>query len=80
MALTDREEGDIRLWFGWGTILGYPTDPRSYLREAMQPKFKAEFLAMPRARRKEILRFVIDEHGRRLKLFSWPWQIVVDTP
>ena len=64
-GLTAAEIGDIKLWFGWGAVLGYPTDPHSYLREALQPKFKAEFLAMPRVKRKEILLFIIDEHKRR---------------
>lgn len=71
--LDDRERGDILLWFGWGARLGYPTGPRSYLREALRPKFKPEFLAMPRAKRKAILRFVIEEHARRLKSWQWPW-------
>jgi hypothetical protein len=64
--LTERETGDIMLWFGWGTILGYVTTPRGYLREALKPERRAEFLEMPRPKRRAILRFVIDEHARRL--------------
>lgn len=30
-ALTDAETRDIRLWFGWGVILDYPTSPVDYL-------------------------------------------------
>jgi hypothetical protein len=63
--LSDREQGDIKLWFGWGSILGYPTGPRDYLREALKSAHRAEFLAMARPKRKAILRFVIAEHARR---------------
>jgi len=59
------------LWFGWGTILGYPTGPRSYLKEAMKSRNKSLFLAMPRAKRKAVLRFVMDEHARCMKKFPW---------
>ncbi len=64
-ALTDRERGDICLWFGWGSVMRYPTAPQDYLREALKPTNRAEFLAMPRPKRKAILRFVIEEHARR---------------
>lgn len=63
--LNDAERRDICLWFGWGAVLGYPTGPLNYLREALKPERRAEFLAMPRPKRKAILRFVIDEHARR---------------
>ena len=72
--LSQPEQRDILLWFGWSALLGYSTDPRSYLREALKPANRALLLEMPRAKRKAILRFVIDEHQRRLKLFCWPWQ------
>lgn len=75
--MTEAETGDVKLWFGWGAVLGYPTDPRSYLREAMKPANKSLFLAMARNKRKHILRFVIEEHERRLKDFLWPW---LDSP
>ena len=71
--LTDRERGDIMLWFGWGAILGYPTDPKSYLREALKPENRKLFFDMPRAKRKDVLRFVIEEHGRRI--FKFPWEL-----
>ena len=64
--LSDGERRDVCLWFGWGAILGYPTGPLDYLREALKPERRAEFLSMPRPKRKAILRFVIDEHVRRL--------------
>ena len=67
-ALTEAEVRDIKLWFGWGSIYGYPTSPRDYLREALKPSNISEFLAMPRSKRKAILRFVIDEHARRFAL------------
>lgn len=63
--LTKDEERDIRLWFGWGAIYGYPTGPRAYLREALRPDRKAAFLSMSRGKRRAILRFVIDESERR---------------
>lgn len=63
--LNDAEQRDIGLWFGWGAILNYPTGPRAYLREALKPERRAEFLEMPRPKRKAILRFVIAEHLRR---------------
>jgi hypothetical protein len=63
--LTDAERRDIMLWFGWGSILEYPTGPRDYLREALKPERRVEFLAMARQKRRAILRFVIDEHARR---------------
>lgn len=58
--LSDREIGDIKLWFGWGRVLGYPTKPKDYLRHAL--KYKAEFLAMPREKRKAILKYIIEEN------------------
>jgi hypothetical protein len=64
-ALTDAERRDIMLWFGWGSILDYPTGPLDYLRDALKPSHRADFLAMPRPKRKAILRFIIAEHGRR---------------
>jgi len=63
--LTDAETRDIQLWFGWGAVLGYATGPLDYLRDALKPSHRADFLAMPRPKRKAILRFVIDEHARR---------------
>ncbi len=63
--LTDVEARDIRLWFGWGTVLGYATGPRDYLRDALKPANRALFLAMPRLKRKAILRFIVNEHARR---------------
>ena len=59
------------LWFGWGAILGYPTSPRDYFREAMKPSNRPLFFAMPRAKRRDILRFIINEHERRSQLRSW---------
>ena len=38
--LSSEEKRDIMLWFGWGAVLGYPTGPRAYLREAMKPDNK----------------------------------------
>lgn len=70
--LTDDERRDILLWFGWGWLLGYPTSPRAYLREAVKPAHRAELLAMPRPKRKAILRFVIDEHARRAPVIAPP--------
>lgn len=70
--LSQPEARDILLWFGWGAILGYPTDPRSYLRTSLRDH-KPELMKMPRTKRKEILQFVIDEHARRLQSFPWPW-------
>jgi hypothetical protein len=70
--LTDRERRDIKLWFGWGAVLGYSTNPRAYLREAMKPANKPLFLAVPRAKRKEILQFVI--HEDYVRRFQWPWK------
>lgn len=64
-ALTDAETRDIRLWFGWGVILDYPTDPCAYLRAMMKPDMRARFLEQPRPKRKAILRFVIAEHAQR---------------
>lgn len=64
-GLTDRERLDVRLWFGWGAMLGYDTSPRGYLREAVKPANKPFLLAMPRDKRKAVLRFVIAEHARR---------------
>lgn len=63
--LTDAEKRDIVLWFAWGGILDYPTDPRSYLSEMLRPATRARFLEQPRDLRRAILRFVIDEHARR---------------
>jgi hypothetical protein len=71
-ALTDAERRDVLLWFGWGSVLGYETTPRAYLREAM--KHKALFLAMSRDKRKAILRFVIEESARR-QARRMPWEI-----
>jgi hypothetical protein len=71
-ALTDSEQRDVMLWFGWGAILEYETTPRAYLREAM--KHKALFLAMTRDKRKAILRFVIEESARR-QAKRTPWEI-----
>lgn len=68
--LSDVEIRDIRLWFGWGAVLGYHTGPRAYLREAMKPDNKRLFLAMPRAQRKAILWFVIEEYERRSKIIQ----------
>jgi hypothetical protein len=65
VTLTSAETREIRLWFGWGAILGYATDPHSYLRDALKPSHRAEFLAMARPKRKAVLRFVIEEHARR---------------
>ena len=70
--LSNQEVRDIKLWFGWGAVLGYPTDPRSYLREALKPANKPLFLAMPRTKRKEILQFVI--HEDYVRRFPWPWR------
>lgn len=53
------------MWFGWGSVLEYPTGPKAYLREALKPERRAEFLSMSRPKRKAILRFVIEEHARR---------------
>lgn len=64
-VLNKDEERDIRLWFGWGAIYDYPTGPRAYLKAALAPHRKAEFLSIPRPKRKAILRFVIDETERR---------------
>lgn len=71
--LSQPEKRDIMLWFGWGAMLGYPTDLRSYLRTSLR-EHKFLFITMPRAKRKEILRFVIEEHARRLHSFRWPWE------
>lgn len=64
--LSDAETRDILLWFGWGNILHYPTGPRDYLRAALKPERKEEFLSMTRPKRKAILGFVIAEHNRRI--------------
>jgi hypothetical protein len=66
-ALTENEKRDIKLWFAWGSIYEYPTGPKAYLKMAMKPERKAEFLAMARPKRKAILRFVIEESNRRQK-------------
>jgi hypothetical protein len=58
---------DIKLWFGWGSILRYPTGPKDYLREMMKPDTRPRFLEQPRRKRKAILRFVIEENDRRSK-------------
>lgn len=64
--LTEDERRDICLWFGWGSIIGYPTGPRAFLREALKTaERRAEFLGMSRPKRKAILNFVIAEHKRR---------------
>lgn len=63
--LTERETADIKLWFGWGSILKYPTGHKDYLRSALKPTRRGEFLSMPRELRKAILRFVIEENNRR---------------
>lgn len=73
MPLSEGEARDVKLWFGWGAVLGYPTNPKAYLREALKPANRALFLAMPRTKRKAALRYVIEEHERRLKKFIWPW-------
>lgn len=65
--LTNEEIRDIRLWLGWGLILGYPTDPKAYLKEAIKSKNRAEFLKIPRSKRKSILRFIIKEAEARIK-------------
>ncbi len=57
--LGEDEIRDIKLWFGWGRVLNFPTKPKDYLRDAM--KHKADFLAIPRAKRKEILKYVIEQ-------------------
>jgi len=67
-SLNDAERRDIMLWFGWGAMLGYPTGPCDYLREALKPRHRAEFLVMTRPKRKAILRFVVEEHARRTSL------------
>lgn len=64
--LTDPEKRDIVLWFAWGGIYGYPTDPRSYLRSMLKQDMRARFLEQPRDLRRAILRFVIDEWKRRI--------------
>ena len=61
--LTRDEVRDIRLWFGWGAVLGYSTCPKEYLRSAIRNK--PVFLAIPRAKRRAMLLFVIKEHARR---------------
>lgn len=63
--LSDAETRDILLWFGWGNMLHYPTGPRDYLRAALKPERREEFLLMARPKRKAILGFVIAEHKRR---------------
>jgi hypothetical protein len=55
--LSDDEVRDIKLWLGWGMVLHFPTKPKDYLRHAM--KHKSDFLAIPRQKRKEILRYII---------------------
>lgn len=62
--LSHTEKNEIKLWFGWGNILNYPTGPKDYLRESLR-SHRETFLAMPRDLRKQILRFVIDENIRR---------------
>jgi len=57
--LGEDEIRDIKLWFGWGRVLDFPTKPKDYLRHAM--KHKVDFLAMPRAKRKEILKYIIEQ-------------------
>jgi hypothetical protein len=71
--LNDAERRDICLWFGWGTVLDYPTGPRAYLREALKSERRAEFLEMPRPKRKAILQFVIEEHTRRQVMPAPPY-------
>lgn len=56
--LSNEEIRDIKLWFGWGKVLEYPTKPKDYLRHAL--KYKKEFLAIPREKRKEILKYIVD--------------------
>lgn len=63
--LNDAEKRDIKLWFAWGNIYDYPTSPRDYLRAMLKPDMRARFLEQPRAKRKAILRFVIEEHAWR---------------
>ena len=63
--LTAEEICDIRLWFGWGVILEYPTTPKAYLKEALKPSNRKLFLEMSRDKRKAVLRFVIEECNRR---------------
>lgn len=64
--LTEDEMLDICLWFGLGSILGYPTGLRAFLREAIKTaERRAEFLGMSRPKRRAILNFVIAEHKRR---------------
>ena len=62
--LSFKEKNEIKLWFGWGSLLGYPTGPKDYLRESLR-SHRATFLAMPRDLRKLILGFVIEESNRR---------------
>ena len=61
--LTEPEIKDIRLWFGWGEVLGYSTSPREYLRSALRNR--SVFLGIPRPKRRAMLQFVIKEHARR---------------
>lgn len=70
--LSNDESRDILLWFGWGSILNYPTSHRDYLRAMLQPDMRARFLEQPRAKRKAILRFVIEENIRRTKIVVAP--------
>jgi hypothetical protein len=63
--LGEDEIRDIKLWFGWGKVLEYSTKPKDYLRHAM--KHNADFLAMPRAKRKEILKYIIDSQPKEVK-------------
>lgn len=63
--LSHKEKNEIKLWFGWGSLLGFPTGPKAYLKDSMKPGNKKLFLEMPRDLRKAVLRFVIDESNRR---------------
>jgi hypothetical protein len=63
--LTPDEIRDIKLWFGWGSILKYPTGPRDYLRSMLAADMRTRFLQQPRELRRLILRFVIDESNQR---------------
>lgn len=64
-TLTAAEVSDIRLWIGWGNVLGYPTDHKAYLKEALKPEYRPMFLTMPRDKRKAILRYLLAEPALR---------------
>lgn len=65
VTLSAEEKRDVLLWFGWGIVLGYPTTPKAYLKEALKVSNKKLFLEMSRDKRKAILNFVIEECNRR---------------